>query len=99
MRQQFIVRDGTDLNHGYLVIKNLFDNSYIDEKKYKKLLNSEISLKKRKKKYLEDARYYVEDVRKYLVEKYGFDKVTGGAWESVRQSPRSTYSFFKEIFL
>ena len=58
-----------------LVIKNLFDNSYIDEKKYKKLLNSEISLKKRKKKYLEDARYYVEDVRKYLVEKYGFNKI------------------------
>ncbi len=58
-----------------LVIKNLYDNSYIDEKKYKKLLNSEIKLRKRKKKYLEDARYYVEDVRKYLVEKYGFEKI------------------------
>ena len=58
-----------------LVIKNLYDNSYIDEKKYKNLLNSEIKLRKRKKKYLEDARYYVEDVRKYLVEKYGFEKI------------------------
>ncbi len=58
-----------------LVIKNLYDNSYIDEKEYKKLLISGIDLRKRKKKYLEDARYYVEDVRKYLVEKYGFEKI------------------------
>ena len=58
-----------------LVIKNLFDNSYIDKKKYNELLNSSINLKKRKKIYLEDARYYVEDVRKYLVENYGFDKI------------------------
>ncbi len=58
-----------------LVIKNLLENSYIDQKKYNELINSEIKLRKRKKKYLEDARYYVEDVRKYLVEKYGFDKI------------------------
>ncbi len=58
-----------------LVIKNLLDNSYINEKKYNELINSEIKLSKRKKKYLEDARYYVEDVRKFLVEKYGFDKI------------------------
>ena len=58
-----------------LVIKNLLENYYIDEKKYNELINSEISINKRKKKYLEDARYYVEDVRKYLVEKYGFDKI------------------------
>ena len=58
-----------------LVIKNLYDNSYIGYKKYKKLLNTKITLKKRKKIYLEDARYYVEDVRKFIVEKYGFDKV------------------------
>ena len=58
-----------------LVIKNLLDNSYIDKKKYNELMNTSISLKKRKKTYLEDARYYVEDVRKYLVDKYGFDKI------------------------
>ena len=58
-----------------MVIKNLLENSYIDKKKYSKLIDSEIKLRKRKKKYLEDARYYVEDVRKYLVEKYGFDKI------------------------
>ena len=58
-----------------LVIRNLYDNSYISYKKYKKLLNTKIILKKRKKIYLEDARYYVEDVSKFIVEKYGFDKV------------------------
>ena len=58
-----------------LVIKNLLENSYINERKYNELINSEIKLRKRKKKYLEDARYYVEDVRKFLVEKYGFNKI------------------------
>jgi len=58
-----------------LVVKNLLENSYIDKKKYTELINSKIKLRKRKKKYLEDARYYVEDVRKYLVEKYGFNKI------------------------
>ena len=32
-----------------LVIKNLFENNYIDEKKYKELINSKILLKKKKK--------------------------------------------------
>ncbi len=58
-----------------LVIKNIYQNSYIDEKKYKELLTSKIKLNKRKKIYLEDSNYYVEDVRKSLVEKFGFDKV------------------------
>ncbi len=58
-----------------LVINNLLENSYIDKNKYNEIINSEIVLRKRKKTYLEDARYYVEDVRKYLVEKYGFNKI------------------------
>jgi len=58
-----------------LVIKNLLENSYIDKSKYDELINSDIKLSKRKKIYLEDARYYVEDVRKYLVDKYGFEKI------------------------
>ena len=58
-----------------LVIKNLLENSYINKKKFNELFNSEINLKKRKKTYLEDARYYVEDVRKNLVAKYGFEKI------------------------
>ncbi len=58
-----------------LVLKNLFDNDYIKEKKYNKFLNNEIILKKRKKIYLEDAKYYVEDIRKDIVNKFGFDRV------------------------
>ena len=58
-----------------LVIKNLLENSYINKKKFNELFNSEINLKKRKKTYLEDARYYVEDVRKNVVAKYGFEKI------------------------
>ena len=58
-----------------LVLKNLFENRYIDEKDYKKFIDEKINLKKRKKIFLEDARYYVEDIRKDIVEKFGFDKV------------------------
>ncbi len=58
-----------------LVIKNLYENLYINEIELKKLLNSNIILNKRKIIYLEESRYYVEEVRKSIVEKYGFDKV------------------------
>ena len=58
-----------------LVLKNLLDNEYINEKDYKKYIESEIILKKRKKIYLEDTRYYVEDIRKNIIDKFGFEKV------------------------
>jgi len=58
-----------------LVLKNMLDNGYLDKKEYKKLINKEIKLKKRKKIFLEDTRYYVEDIRKYVVDKFGFEKV------------------------
>ena len=58
-----------------LVLKNLFDNDYISQEDYEKYKKSEIILKKRKKIYLEDTRYYVEDIRKNIVEKFGFEKV------------------------
>ena len=58
-----------------LVLRNLFDNNYIDKKNYKKFINNKIILKKRKKIFLEDARYYVEDIRKDVISKLGFDNV------------------------
>ena len=58
-----------------LVINNLLENSYITKDEHFFLIRSEIKLKKRKRIFLEDARYFVEDVRKNVVEKYGFDKV------------------------
>ena len=58
-----------------LVLQNLFENNFIDRDDYKRFINEEILLKKRKKIYLEDARYYVEDIRKNVVDKFGFEKV------------------------
>ena len=58
-----------------LVLRNLFENSYISKSEYENLINQPIKLKKIKNKYVEDAKYYVEDVRKFIVDKYGFDKV------------------------
>jgi len=57
------------------VLKNLLENEYINEKNYKKFINSEIILKKRQKTFTEDTSYYVEDIRKDVVDKLGFDKV------------------------
>ena len=58
-----------------LVLKNLLDNKYINKETYKKLINKDIKLQKRKKIYLEDARYYVEDIRKNVLDQFGFDRV------------------------
>ncbi len=58
-----------------LVVKNLLENSYIDKDQYNEITNSEINLRKRKRIYLEDSRYFVEEVRKKVIDNYGFDKV------------------------
>ncbi len=58
-----------------LVLKNLFDNKYINNEKYEKLKNEKIILNKSKKIYLEDAQYYIEDVRKSVIENFTYDKV------------------------
>ena len=58
-----------------LVLKNLFENEYIDITNYNKLIKSKIILKKRKKTFIEDTSYYVEDIRKDIIDKLGFDKV------------------------
>ncbi len=58
-----------------LVLKNLLDNSYITQEWYKKLSNEKIYLNKNKKIYLEDAQYYIEDVRKNVIETFTYDKV------------------------
>jgi penicillin-binding protein 1A len=58
-----------------LVLKNLFENNYIDKKNYEKSIDNKILLKKRKNFFLEDARYFVEDVRKDVIDKFGFEEV------------------------
>ncbi len=58
-----------------LVIKNLYENSYISKEKFDELINTQINLKKRKRIFLEDTRYFVEDIRKKVIEEYGYDKI------------------------
>ena len=58
-----------------LVLKNLYDNNYIDKSLFQSLSKEDIKLKKRKSVYLENSNYYVEDIRKLIVDKYGFEKV------------------------
>jgi penicillin-binding protein 1A len=58
-----------------LVLKNLFDNEFIDFENYQKLKNSEIKLKKKEKVFLEDSQYYIEDVRKNIIDELTYEKV------------------------
>ena len=58
-----------------LVLKNLLDNNYLTSEWYEKLTKEEIILKKNKKIFLEDAQYFIEDVRKSVIETLSYDKV------------------------
>ena len=58
-----------------LVLKNLHQNEFLNYEQYIENKNKEIKLKKIKKVYLEDAQYYIEDVRKNIIEKLSYDKV------------------------
>tara|TARA_B110000438_G_scaffold242540_1_gene242138 strand:+ start:68 stop:2407 length:2340 start_codon:yes stop_codon:yes gene_type:complete len=58
-----------------LVLLNLFENNHINKKNYEKFINNKILLKKRKRILLEDTDYYVEDIRKNVIDKFGFEKV------------------------
>ncbi len=58
-----------------LVLKNLLDNNYITSEWYERLKNKEIILSKNKKIYLEDAQYFIEDVRKNVIQNFTYNKV------------------------
>ena len=58
-----------------LVLKNLLDNKFITLKEYEVFKDDEIQLKKNKKIFLEDAQYYIEDVRKSIIEQLSYEKV------------------------
>ena len=58
-----------------LVLKNLYENDFINQSKYLELKNKTIKLKKVKKIFLENSQYYIEDVRKNIIEKLTYDKV------------------------
>ncbi|WP_440922500.1 penicillin-binding protein 1A [Candidatus Pelagibacter sp.] len=58
-----------------LVLKNLYQNDFLSIEKYNEYKNLNIKLKKKKKIYLEDAQYYIEDVRKNIIDKLTYEKV------------------------
>ena len=58
-----------------LVLKNLYENNYIKKIQYEKLVNIKIKLKKRKKTFMEDTSYYVEHIRKNVIDQFSFNKV------------------------
>jgi penicillin-binding protein 1A len=58
-----------------LVLKNLYENNFLDNKDYQKYKDQPIHLKKIKKVFLEDAQYYIEDVRKNIIDKLTYEKV------------------------
>ncbi len=58
-----------------LVLKNLFDNNYLTSSQHEKFKKQDIILNKNQKIYLEDAQYFIEDVRKNVIENFNYDKV------------------------
>ena len=73
-----------------LVLKNLYENSYIDEAQYEDFINKKIITKKRKIKLLEEANFYSEEVRRIISNRYGYDNLYKGGL-SIRTPLKSNY--------
>ena len=58
-----------------LVLNNLLENKFIDQKSFEDYKKQPINSQKDKKNFLEDAQYYIEDVRKNIIEKLTYEKV------------------------
>ena len=58
-----------------LVLKNLFENKFINFTEYRDFKSQKIKLNKPKKVFLEDAQYYIEDVRKKVIQALSYEKV------------------------
>jgi len=72
------------------VLKNLYENSYIDRKQYQNFIIKKIKLKKRKIKLLEEANFYTEEVRRLISDSYGYDELYKGGL-SIRTPLNSNY--------
>ena len=58
-----------------LVLNNLYENKVINEIKYLEFKDKPIELKKIKKVFFEDSQYYIEDVRKSIIDQLTYEKV------------------------
>jgi penicillin-binding protein 1A len=72
------------------VLKNLYENLYINEIEYKKFKKKEVKTKKRKIKLFEDANFYSEEVRRIVNKNYGYDNLYKGGL-SIRTPLKSSY--------
>jgi len=73
-----------------IVLKNLFENGYINENEYKNLKGKKIKTKKRQIKLLEEANFYSEEVRRIVSDIYGYDDLYKGGL-SIRTPLNSNY--------
>ncbi len=73
-----------------IVLKNLYENSYINKEQYEVLIKKPIKLKKRKIKLIEEANFYSEEVRRIISDKYGYDDLYKGGL-SIRTPLSSLY--------
>ena len=73
-----------------IVLKNLYENSYISKIQYEDLRKKEIKTKKRKIKLLEEANFYSEEVRRIVSNTYGYDSLYKGGL-SIRTPLNSNY--------
>ena len=73
-----------------IVLKNLYENSYINKNEYENLISKEIKTKKRKIKLLEEANFYSEEVRRIVSDTYGYDDLYKGGL-SIRTPLNSNY--------
>jgi len=73
-----------------IVLKNLYENSYINKDEYKNLISKEIKTKKRKIKLFEEANFYSEEVRRIVSSIYGYDDLYKGGL-SIRTPLNSNY--------
>ena len=58
-----------------LVLKNLLENDFLDFKNYERFKKQSINLKKKKKIFIEDSQYYIEEVRKKVIKDLTYEKV------------------------
>ena len=72
------------------VLKNLYDNSYINKAKYENLKKKDIKTKKRKIELLEEANFYSEEARRIVTDTYGYDDLYKGGL-SIRTPLNSQY--------
>ena len=73
-----------------IVLKNLYENSYINKTQYDNLKEKEIRTKKRKIKLIEEANFYSEEVRRIVSDTYGYDSLYKGGL-SIRTPLNTSY--------